>query len=95
MIANSINKTGMNLNILNKFKSNQLFPRSGFLTGMGSVFNISGNYFERNCSKSNKETDARAIASDWGMVGQDLQQVLDTESSKEKSVTLNHCTKEN
>lgn len=68
-----------------KFKTNQLFPRTGFIKGMGSVLNISGKYFEFNYSKSATEADAKAIASDWGMVGQDLQYVLDAELAKTKS----------
>jgi len=72
-----------------KFKTNQLFPRTGFLTGMGSVLNISGKYFDFNYSKSDAEADAEAIASDWGMVGQDLQHVLDTELPKVKTLKTN------
>lgn len=68
-----------------KFKTNQLFPRTGFIAGMGSVLNISGKYFEFNYSKSDAEADTKAIASDWGMVGQDLQHVLDAELAKTKS----------
>jgi len=64
---------------LKKFKTNHLFPRTGFLTGMGSVLNISGNYFDFNYSKDEHKADAAAIASDWGMIGQDLQSVLDSE----------------
>ena len=79
----------MNTPSVKKFKTNQLFPRSSFLTGMGSVLNISGKYFDFNYSKSEAESDAKAIASDWGMVGQDLQHVLDTELPKARSLKTN------
>lgn len=64
---------------LKNFKTNQMFPRTRFLTGMGSVLNISGNYFNFNYSSNEQEADAVAIASDWGMIGQDLKSVLDSE----------------
>lgn len=64
---------------LKKFKTNQMFPSTRFLTGMGSVLNISGNYFDFNYSRDEQEADAAAIASDWGMIGQDLKSVLDSE----------------
>lgn len=77
-----------------KFKTNQLFPRTGFITGMGSVLNIAGGYYRFNYSKTEGEVDAKAIASDWGMIGQDMQQVLDTELSKSKAVKPNGSKKE-
>jgi len=79
----------MNTPLPKKFKTNQLFPRSSFLTGMGSVLNISGKYFEFNYSKPDTETDANAIASDWGMVGQDLQHVFDAELPKARTLKTN------
>lgn len=72
-----------------KFKTNQFFPRTGFLKGMGSVLNISGKYFDFNYSKSDSEADAKAIASDWGMIGQDFQQVLEAELPKAKGLKTN------
>ena len=67
-----------------KFKTNNLFPRTNFLKGMGSVLNISGSYFDFDYGKSDAEADAKAIASDWGMVGQDFQHVLEVELPKAK-----------
>lgn len=75
----------MSIYSVKKFKTNQLFPRTGFVRGMGSVLNISGKYFQFNFSKSTAEADAKAIASDWGMVGQDLQHIMDAELAKTKS----------
>lgn len=49
------------------------------LTGMGSVFNLSGVYFSYNRSSA---PDARAIYQDFAMIGQDIADVLGSESVK-------------
>jgi len=56
----------------NKYRTNILFGRNSFTKGMGSVLNISGNYFDFNHSKTSSEADFKALRSDWGMVGQDI-----------------------
>ncbi len=56
-----------------KYKTNILFERTSFLKGMGSVFNVSGNYYEFDYSESALIADAKAIKSDWGVVGQDIK----------------------
>jgi len=43
-----------------------------FVIGMGSVYNIAGNYFKYNSSETAEEADCLAIANDWRIVGQDL-----------------------
>ncbi len=53
-------------------------PRSSFLTGMGTIFNIAGSSYSYNFSRTPQEADAKAIASDWKMVGQDLRSVIAT-----------------
>jgi len=49
-----------------------LFPRNSFGIGLGSTFNIAGNYYKFNYSKTDQEADAKAIENDWGVIGQDL-----------------------
>lgn len=49
-----------------------LFSRPSFLSGLGSVLNLAGNYFEYNYSKSSNETDRKALQSDWKSIGQDI-----------------------
>ena len=56
-----------------KYTSNFLFAMPSFLLGVGSVLNVSGNYYTFNYSKSDSEADTRAIESDWGMVGEDIK----------------------
>ncbi len=66
-----------------RYKSNLLFPRTNFLVGMGSVFNISGNYFRFNYSKSSEEADLKALESDWGVIGEDIKEVFHSLSGEE------------
>jgi hypothetical protein len=68
-----------------KFRTDSLFSRTGLLIGAGSVFSLAGNYFVFNYSDSPLEADTRAIASDWGVIGQDIQGAMDT---YEQSVAL-------
>jgi hypothetical protein len=60
-----------------KNRTNFLFS-SPFLVGMGSVFNIAGNYFTFKHLSTDEETDAEAIASDWSIVGKDIQEAITT-----------------
>lgn len=50
-----------------------IFVTPSFLMGMGSVLNISGNYFPFSEASSPEEADLRAIASDWGVIGNDIR----------------------
>lgn len=58
------------------YTTDHLFPRTSLLVGMGSIFNIAGSYFKFNTSSSNKEADARAIESDWGVIGLDIEKTI-------------------
>ena len=59
------------------FQTDFLFPTPTKLQGLGSVLNIWGRYHIFNISRTGEEADARAIQNDWGIVGQDIQAVLD------------------
>ncbi|MEJ7685102.1 MAG: hypothetical protein WKG06_46105 [Segetibacter sp.] len=56
--------------------TDHLFPRTNSIIGAGSVFNIAGNYFSFNTSPSAEEADAKAIESDWGTIGMDIQNIV-------------------
>ncbi|MDL1914127.1 MAG: hypothetical protein FDW93_06370 [Bergeyella sp.] len=61
-----------------------IFPRNSFIIGMGSVLNIFGSYFSYDRLKDDpRETDAKAIANDWYMVGQDFRNVLKNKKNNE------------
>lgn len=56
------------------FRTNFLYPETDFVTGMGSVLNLSGNYFDFADSKDEQSADLKALCSDWGVTGQDIQE---------------------
>ncbi len=58
-------------------RTNFLTPETGFVIGFGSALNVAGNYYRFNTSPTAAEADARALRSDWVMVGQDLAASID------------------
>lgn len=60
------------------YRSDYLFPVSSFVIGMGSVLGMFAPYFEFNYSKSAKDADTMAIESDFGTIGQDIQDTIDS-----------------
>jgi hypothetical protein len=65
------------------FRSDFLFPDTDFITGMGSVLNIAGGYFEFATSKSENIADLKAVRSDWGVTCQDINDALTKCSNQE------------
>jgi hypothetical protein len=59
-----------------KYKTDFLFPKTSFVVGIGSIFNVFGNYYKFNTSKTSVEADFKAIESDWGVVGQDIEKAI-------------------
>ena len=59
------------------YRSDFLFATPSFLMGAGSVLNIAGNYFSYNYSLSDRQADTKAISSDWGVVGGDIEKASD------------------
>lgn len=60
------------------YRTDQLFTKGSFLIGAGSLLGIFSPYFTFNYSASDKEADARAIESDFGVVGKDIRSALNT-----------------
>ena len=56
-----------------KYNTNFLLGRNNFWIGLGGVLNLSGNYFDYNYSKSDREADNKALFSDWQNVGDDIE----------------------
>ncbi|MDT0608018.1 hypothetical protein [Croceitalea rosinachiae] len=63
--------------VLRKYRTDFLFPKSSFITGMGSAFDFTGNYYSFNTSKTPELADYKAMQSDWGMVGEDIKVSVD------------------
>lgn len=49
-----------------------LFARPSFLEGLARIFDFGNTLTEYNRSRTPQEADARALASDWLMVGEDI-----------------------
>ena len=54
------------------FRTDFLFSKPSFLVGAGCIFNIAGNYFDYNISRTGLQADLKALKSDWSVVGQDI-----------------------
>ena len=61
----------MNLMKANTKKYMQNLPN--FLTGLGSVLDIAGNYLTFDFGKDGSEEDTKAIGSDWEAIGEDIK----------------------
>lgn len=57
-------------------KTNRIFSRTSAIIGMGSLLNISGNYFDINYSTSDNDADIKAVESDWYMIGKDIEDAI-------------------
>lgn len=57
-------------------KTDYLFARPSFLSGMARLGNLFGGFDDYNSSPSGSLADARAIYSDWRMVGEDLARAM-------------------
>lgn len=53
-----------------------LFPKRNFWTGLSSVIGITPNANKFNASKSDEDADFKAIKSDWNMVGGDIKKSI-------------------
>jgi len=52
--------------------SDFLFSTGDFVVGIGSVFNVFGNYFAFNYSKTPQDADRRALSTDGELVKRDF-----------------------
>ena len=69
-----------------KVKTDFLFIQPSFLAGVARVLDLYGQYDIYNTSSTTAEADAKAIASDWIIVGQDIGDAMDMADSEK------HCT---
>jgi hypothetical protein len=80
---NSIKELGMG-----RSGTDFLFSKMTALTGLGTIWNLAGNFYCFNVSASEKEADARAIQSDWLMTGQDLRDAIAGATNSPKQLEL-------
>ena len=60
------------------YRTDYLFSKGSFLTGMGSLLSIFAPFYTFNGSRSDKQADTTALESDFGVIGQDIYSVLRT-----------------
>jgi hypothetical protein len=60
---------------------------SSLITGMGSAYNLGGNFYGFNYSATPVQADHRAILSDWIIVGQDIDDALFLGESRPECLT--------
>lgn len=76
------------MNKQNKYHTDFLTANS-LVIGMGSVFNIAGDYFRYNSCETGEEADRLALANDWLMVGQDIKNTMTVfEDSNQKQLVI-------
>lgn len=61
-----------------------LFASPSFLAGWAAVLDVAGTLNVYNESKSGQEADARALASDWAVIGKDILKAAEQLEQKEK-----------
>ena len=64
-----------------------LFANPNFLSGIAGVLDMAGTLYVYNESRSGQEADARALASDWAVVGKDLMKAANEIGESEESRT--------
>jgi hypothetical protein len=67
-------------------RSSYWFTSPSFLTGAGSVLNISGNYYRFDFSNSGMQADSNAIKSDWCLVGRDIERAANGSNTQAKEL---------
>lgn len=55
-----------------------LYADPSFLSGLAAVLDLSGSLVMYNTSRTGREADQRALASDWAVVGKDIGAAIET-----------------
>lgn len=69
-----------------QYRSDFLLPKKSFLSGIGSVFNLFGDFYTFDVSKSEDEADRKALLNDLRMINQDYLKTISTEKRKLQKV---------
>ena len=56
--------------------SDFLFAKPSFLAGVGRAIDIGGVFDDYNLTETPRQADARAMAADWQVVGDDLRAAM-------------------
>lgn len=66
-----------------RVKSDFLFAQPSFTSGLGRTLDLFGLYDKYIISATPAEADAKALAADWFVVGQDLADAVEEEESQD------------
>ena len=67
-----------------RYTTGFLFSTPSFLSGAGTVMNLSGNFYDFNASETGFEADQKALENDFRMVGQDICDAIEIVKTKKK-----------
>jgi hypothetical protein len=70
---------------MEKVKTDFLFAQPSFKSGAGRVLDLWGVLDDYNRSDTPLEADAKAIAADWLVVGQDILDAIEKHESEQKA----------
>jgi len=65
-----------------KVQSDFLFAQPSFASGAARAFDLWGRFDDYNRSETPAEADAKAIAADWFVIGQDIADSIDSHKSE-------------
>ena len=60
------------------FRTDFLFARPSFIEGIASVLDLGATLIEYNESKTPEDADYIALKSDWGVIGNDIKNAIET-----------------
>jgi hypothetical protein len=69
----------------NKVKSGFLYADPSFASGVARSLDLWGRFDGYNISESPAEADAKALASDWIVVGQDIYDAIEEVNASEST----------
>lgn len=70
---------------MEKVKTDFLFAQPSLMSGTGRVLDLWGTFDDYNRSETPFEADAKAIAADWLVVGQDMLEAIEQYESQQKA----------
>ncbi len=68
--------------MIKRVQSDFLYAQPSFASGTARVFDLWGQFDAYNESENSAEADAKAIASDWAIVGQDIIDAMQQHDSE-------------
>jgi hypothetical protein len=71
--------------MMKNIKSDFLFAQPSFASGAARVLDLWGELDDYNRSETSLEADAKAIAADWFIIGQDIYDAIEQHESECKA----------